>query len=130
MIRRRKRRYRPKPEPRIVVKPSEELESRINREVARATSILLAPSIFNLLDSPYLVSAIYYHDGLLDGFPINKPTADPTARIVGHIVNRFASDTKIRFRRPPPTALRPRILGTHSLRIRASRSVVLSGVES
>lgn len=95
MIRRKHRKkHRRKPEPRIRVAPSPENESRVSLEVARANGILSSLTPANLLDSAYLVSAIYYHDGLLDTFNENKADADPADRIITHIVRGFGPRTK------------------------------------
>jgi murein DD-endopeptidase MepM/ murein hydrolase activator NlpD len=89
-----KKKHRRKPEPRIRVVPSAENEARISLEVAKAGAVLRALTPDNMLVSPYLVSAIYYHDGLLDSFNENKPDADPADRIVAHIVRGFGTRTK------------------------------------
>ncbi len=95
MIRRKhKKKQRRKPEPRIRVVPSAENEARIALEVAKAQSIARSLTPANFLDSPYLVSAIYYHDGLLDTFNPNQADADPADRIIAHIVRGFTSRTK------------------------------------
>jgi murein DD-endopeptidase MepM/ murein hydrolase activator NlpD len=67
------------------VTPSQAIEDRIESETARGEDVLdhLAPD--NLFASPYLVSAIVYHDGFLNRFPKDKATADPSRRIVAHL---------------------------------------------
>jgi hypothetical protein len=68
-----------------VVRPSPEMEERVAREVAAARQSLDTMNIATLLANPYVVEAIYFHDGLLDGFPVDSPVADPDRRIVGRI---------------------------------------------
>ena len=92
--RKRRKKHKRKPEPRIRVKPSPEIEERVSREVAKANLVMRGLTTESLLTSPYLVSAIYYHDGLLDTFDENKTGADPADRIVAHIVRAFNSQTK------------------------------------
>lgn len=77
--------------------PTPEIEARVADEVAKAKGILDDLTADNLLASPYLVSAIYYHDGFLSGFPVNRPTADPERRIIGQISNMLSPETKARF---------------------------------
>ena len=67
------------------------------REVDIASGILEDIDTDNLLASPYLVSAIYYHDGFLAGFPVDRPSADPERRIVGQICNMLSPDRKAQF---------------------------------
>ncbi len=86
-----------KPEPRIKVVPSQAIEDRISREVADAAEILRNLTAANFLASPYLVSAVYYHDGLLDNFNENKTDADPADRIVAHVIRQLPAQTKPRF---------------------------------
>lgn len=47
-----------------------------------------------LIGSPYLVSAIYYHDGIFDDFRDDKTDADPADRIVSQIARVFSQQTK------------------------------------
>lgn len=93
---RHSRRIHRRSEPRIRVLPSEAIEFRVSTEVAKATALLsnVAPEAF--LASPYLASAVYYHDGLFDDFNENKPDADPADRIIAHIVRRLPSRAKQR----------------------------------
>ncbi len=95
--RRHRKRHTREPEPRIRVKPSVENEARIALEVAKARQILRVLTPENLFLSPYLVSAIYYHDGLLDGFNANQTDADPADRIVAHIAESLGPQTKTVF---------------------------------
>ena len=89
-----KKKHRRKPEPRIKVIPSAEIEAHIALEVAKASAILRGLTSANLLDSSYLVSAIYYHDGLLDSFNENKSDADPADRIIAHILRSLPPQAK------------------------------------
>ncbi len=92
--RKRQKKRRRAPEPVIKVVPSAAIETRISAEVAKADRILRGLTPCNFLESPYLASAIYYHDGLFDAFDENKPTADPADRVVAHIARRLAPATK------------------------------------
>lgn len=74
-----------------------EIDARVNLEVARAKEILASLDADNLLASPYLVSAIYYHDGFLSTFPADRGTADPERRIIGQISNLLTPEIKARF---------------------------------
>jgi murein DD-endopeptidase MepM/ murein hydrolase activator NlpD len=73
---------RPGPPP---VAPSAEIESRVQQEVEKALGILEDLRPENLLDSPYLVSAIYYRDGFLRTYPKDRAEAEPNRRIISHI---------------------------------------------
>lgn len=79
------------------VQPTPEIETQVADEVAKAKQILDDLTTNNLLDSPYLVSAIYYHDGFLNGFPVDRNTADPERRIIGQISNMLSPELKARF---------------------------------
>ena len=92
-----RKRHRASPPPSLDVVPSPEIEARVASEVAKARQILADLNTANLLDSPYLVSAVYYHDGFLTGFPVNKPSADPERRIIGQISNLMTPDEKALF---------------------------------
>jgi murein DD-endopeptidase MepM/ murein hydrolase activator NlpD len=78
----------------VRVKPSESIEKRVEEEVARAEKILEHLDGGNLLDSPYLVSAIYYHDGFLSNYPSDRRELDPSARIVARISRMLSSARK------------------------------------
>jgi murein DD-endopeptidase MepM/ murein hydrolase activator NlpD len=79
------------------VQPSPEIEKRVADEAAKARQILAAMNIPNLLASPYLVAAMYYHDGFLADFPVNTVTADPERRIIGQICRAVRPEQKARF---------------------------------
>jgi murein DD-endopeptidase MepM/ murein hydrolase activator NlpD len=81
------------------VQPTPEIEAQVAEEVAKARGILENLNADNLLDSPYLVSAIYYHDGFLSGFPVDRGSADPERRIIGQVSNMLSPDRKARFMR-------------------------------
>ena len=94
MHRRKKRKL--SAEPKLAVKPSESIDERVWSEIRKAEGIIQTLEKSDYLASPYLVSAIYYHDGLLDDFE-DKPTADPAGRIVAHISRALTPDLKSRF---------------------------------
>ena len=79
------------------VQPTPEIEAQVTEEVAKAKQILDNLDTNNLFASPYLVSAIYYHDGLLNGFPVDRSSADPERRIIGQIGNMLSPESKARF---------------------------------
>jgi murein DD-endopeptidase MepM/ murein hydrolase activator NlpD len=79
------------------VRPSPEIEERVAYEAGMARQIVDTMHMANLLASPYLVEAMYYHDGLLAGFPVDSPTADPDRRIVGQICRKIGPAQKERF---------------------------------
>lgn len=90
----KRRKVHRKPDPRIRVKPSPEIESRVAAEVAKATAIAAALSPVNLFASGYLVSAVYYHDGLFSTFNADQTDADPADRIVARIAAAVPLQTK------------------------------------
>ncbi len=79
------------------VQPTEDIEAQVAEEVAKAKRIVGDLTTDNLLDSPYLVSAIYYHEGFLNGFPVDRDTADPERRIIGQIGSLLSPERKARF---------------------------------
>ncbi len=79
------------------VQPTTEIEQRVAYEVARAKQILNDPNTNNLLANPWLVSAIYYHDGFLTDFPSERTSAAPERRIIGQISNVLSPEQKARF---------------------------------
>jgi murein DD-endopeptidase MepM/ murein hydrolase activator NlpD len=81
------------------VTPSPEVDARVADEVVKARRILENLSTANMFASPYLVSAFYYHDGFLDGFPVDRNSAAPERRIIGQITARLSSEEKTAFRR-------------------------------
>ena len=81
------------------VQPTPEIEAQVAEEVAKARRILDDLNTDNLFASPYLVSAIYYHDGFLSGFPVDRSSADPERRIIGQIGNMLSPEGKARFMR-------------------------------
>ncbi len=83
-----------KPDPRIRVKPSPAIEARVSMEVAKATTIGSGLTQANLFASGYLVSAVYYHDGLFATFNPNQPDSDPADRIVAHVAASMRPTTK------------------------------------
>jgi murein DD-endopeptidase MepM/ murein hydrolase activator NlpD len=79
------------------VVPSAEVDARVADEVVKARRILEDLTASNLLASPYLVSAFYYHDGFLNDFPADRSSAAPERRIIGQISNLLTSEAKARF---------------------------------
>jgi hypothetical protein len=79
------------------VRPSPEIDGRVVFEVARARDILKDLDSTDFLDSPYLVAAIYYHDGFLSDFPVDRTSADPERRIIGQIWKMLTAASKVRF---------------------------------
>jgi murein DD-endopeptidase MepM/ murein hydrolase activator NlpD len=93
----RARRTRLPRRPSSQVQPSPEIEEKVAQEVEKARRILDTLDTANLLASPYLVEAMYYHDGLLAHFPVDSPTADPDRRIVGQICRAIGPAQKALF---------------------------------
>lgn len=79
------------------MQPAPEIEAQVAGEVAKARRILDDLNAENLLASPYLVSAIYYHDGFLSDFAVDRDTGAPERRIIGQISNMLSRDRKARF---------------------------------
>jgi murein DD-endopeptidase MepM/ murein hydrolase activator NlpD len=83
--------------PSLDVPSSPETDARVADEVAKAQKILEQLNTDNLLASPYLVSAIYYHDGFLRDFPVDRSSSDPERRIIGQIAKLLSPERKVRF---------------------------------
>lgn len=79
------------------VLPSPEIETQIAETVSQAKRILDDLKTDNLLSSPHLVSAVYYHDGFLTDYSVDRASADPERRIIGQISNLLSTDGKARF---------------------------------
>jgi murein DD-endopeptidase MepM/ murein hydrolase activator NlpD len=79
------------------VVPNAEVDVRVAAEVAKARRILEDLTAGNALESPYLISAFYYHDGFLNDFPADRTSAAPERRIIGQISNLLTLQTKARF---------------------------------
>jgi len=79
------------------VAPDPEVDARVADEVERARRILEDLTASNVLASPYLVSAFYYHDGFLNDFPADRSSAAPERRIIGQISHMLTPETKVRF---------------------------------
>jgi murein DD-endopeptidase MepM/ murein hydrolase activator NlpD len=75
------------------------VDARVAEEIARAQRILENLRSDNLFDSPYLVSAFYYHEGFLNDFPVDRTSAAPERRIIGQISKLLTADDKARFLR-------------------------------
>jgi len=78
----------------VRVKPSAAIDERIETEVRNARNILEHLDGGNLLDSAYLVSAVYYHDGFLGSYPAERRELDPSARIVAQIAHMLTPARK------------------------------------
>jgi|SRR5579884_1114258 len=78
----------------VTVTPSEAIEQRVESETLRAEDVLEHLGPDNLFASPYLTSAIVYHDGFLGHFPREKATADPSRRIIAHLTSLVTPDVK------------------------------------
>ena len=81
----------------VMVTPSDAIEIRVALEVAKAENIMVHLSPENAFSSGFLVSAIYYHDGFLDGYPANRPDVDPTSRIDALILQAMPRGFKARY---------------------------------
>jgi murein DD-endopeptidase MepM/ murein hydrolase activator NlpD len=79
------------------VRPTPDIDAHVASEVERAKRILESLNTENLLSSPYLVSAIYYHDGFLSGFPADRTSAAPERRIIAQIADLLTRDGKAHF---------------------------------
>ena len=79
------------------VVPDAEVDARVADEVVKARRILEDLTTSNVVASPYLVSAFYYHDGFLNDFPVDRSSAAPERRIIGQISNLLTSEAKARF---------------------------------
>jgi len=79
------------------VQPTPEIEAQVAEEVAKVRRILDGLNADNLLASPYLVSTVYYHDGFLSDFPVDRTSAAPERRIIGQITSMLSLDRKARF---------------------------------
>jgi murein DD-endopeptidase MepM/ murein hydrolase activator NlpD len=79
------------------VPPSVEVDARVADEVDKAKTILSDLNAGNVLASPYLVSAVYYHDGFLNDFPADRSTGSPERRIIGQISNALTAEIRSRF---------------------------------
>jgi len=90
----KKKSRRAAPAPPVEVTPGLDIEKQIVAEVARAENILDELRPDNALHSAYLISAIYYHDGLLDKFPEDRPQADPASRVVAHIARALTPERR------------------------------------
>ena len=79
------------------VVPSPEIETQITEAVSQARRILEDLTTENILSSPHLVSAIYYHDGFLNDYSVDRASADPERRIIGQISNMLSAERKAQF---------------------------------
>ena len=92
-------RARTTPQPRLrrSVKPSEAIENRVRDEFSRVKEILGRLERGNLFASPFVVSAAYYHDGFLDGYPVERQDADPSRRMIAHAARLLTPERKARY---------------------------------
>jgi len=79
------------------VRPAPEIDARVASEVAKAKQVLDEMNPDNLFTSPYLVSAIYYHDNFLTDFPVDRDSAAPERRIIGQISKMLSPESKARY---------------------------------
>ena len=79
------------------VLPSPEIETQVAEAVSQASRVLADLNTNTFLSSPHLVSAIYYHEGFLNAYTVDRPTADPERRIIGQISNLLTTAHKVRF---------------------------------
>ena len=91
---RARKKHKPAPAVAVSVAPSQAIEERVADEVATAQGILNDLERSNIFESPYVASAVYYHDGFLSAFRADKPDADPTGRVVAQIARCLTPDTK------------------------------------
>lgn len=82
---------------RLSVTPSEAIETRVREEIRKGETILDGLSPENMLDSPYLVSAVYYHEGFLDDYPVDRADANPSRRIIGRLSLALTMEQKSRY---------------------------------
>jgi len=87
----------PPPPDTVMVAPSEAIEVRVALEVAKAVDIMATLSPANAFSSAFLVSAVYYHNGFLDGYPADRPDVDPTSRIDSLILRAMPPGFKRRY---------------------------------
>lgn len=87
-----KRRLDPPP-----VTPSAEIEARVSAEVRKAEITLRTLDADRLFDSPFLASAVYYHEGFLSSFPAEKEDADPSRRIIAAVIRLMTPALKERY---------------------------------
>lgn len=87
----------PPPPDAVLVTPSEAIELRVALEVAKAEEIMAHLSPANAFASGFLVSAIYYHNGFLDGYPAERQDLDPTSRIDALILQAMPPGFKRRY---------------------------------
>ena len=80
-----------------MVTPSEGIELRVALEVAKAVDIMATLSPANASSSAFLVSAVYYDNGFLDGNPADRPDVDPTSRIDAFILRAMPAGFKRRY---------------------------------
>ncbi|MCL5745691.1 MAG: M23 family metallopeptidase, partial [Acidobacteria bacterium] len=82
---------------RLSVTPSDAIETRVREEIHKGETILDGLSPENMLDSPYLVSAVYYHEGFLDDYPVDRADANPSRRIIGRLSLALTPELKTRY---------------------------------
>jgi murein DD-endopeptidase MepM/ murein hydrolase activator NlpD len=85
------------PKLKFPVKPSEEIELRVRAEIEKAEAIARELTHENLFASAYLVSALYYRDGFLEGYPEERPDANPARRIIAALSRTAIPEWKARY---------------------------------
>lgn len=76
---------------------SPETEERVKGEIDRAVSDMIQLEPASLLNNPYLVQAVYFHDGFLSSFATDRPGADPSLRISSYLCRQITPQWKARY---------------------------------
>ena len=79
------------------MKPSAEIEARVSEEIRKAADTLRNLDEDRLFDSPFVASAVYYHEGFLSNYPAEKKDADPSRRIIAAIVRLITPAVKDKY---------------------------------
>ncbi len=79
------------------VAPAPEIDAYVADQVTEAKNVLDNLNVANVLLSPYLVSAVYYHDGFLADFATDRNNASPERRIIGQISAMLSAERKAQF---------------------------------
>jgi murein DD-endopeptidase MepM/ murein hydrolase activator NlpD len=92
----KKRSRRTPPRRELKVSPSEAIEARVQREIEKAEGVLGHLDAATILDSPYVISGVYYHDGFLSRYPVDKQDGDPARRIISQVTRLLTAQRKDR----------------------------------
>jgi murein DD-endopeptidase MepM/ murein hydrolase activator NlpD len=65
--------------------------------VDKARDILDRFDAAEIFDSPYLASALYYHEGFLDDYPDARPDGNPARRIISRISRLLTPERRARY---------------------------------